>query len=356
MAGAVIKAAPPSQPPLRILLYNVMLRPRRMFPDGQLARVKEIAARVHRQQAEFDVIVFCELFDQQAHAYLGDFLQRETAFRYATPRVGTEATTNPGVTAATAAAAASVAGGSGWRGIFSRVASYASFVPALLNGGVQVFSRFPLDQVETRVFCHRVELKGSDRLAKKGFVYARVALEGSRRVHVVATHLQAWEDRKAVDMRLKEAAHIRRFLRERSIPADEPILIVGDLNVDSIHAPGDLEDISHVLHACLLDSSSSQTPSMDAAQNDMVGRDGAKPDKTTGRFRPERLDHCLVVDADQRGSPVDVAQSRATVFTDWVSGEELTMGIPGLRWTPWKRLRAVHLSDHFPVLFRVAFR
>jgi endonuclease/exonuclease/phosphatase family metal-dependent hydrolase len=351
MASATV--AVPSQKKLRILLYNVMLRPRRVFPDGQLARVKEIAARLQKQQAEFDVIVFCELFDQQSQAYLGDFLQRETEFRFATPRVGSEggtASSEPSLVPSN-----NNNNNKSWRSMFSRVASYASFVPALLNGGVQIFSRFPLDKVETRVFCHRVELKGSDRLAKKGFVYARIALQGNS-VHVVATHLQAWEDHKAIDMRLKEAAHIRKFLRELPIPPDEPILIVGDLNVDSIHAPGDLEDISHVLHARLLDSSSAQAPSIDAAQNDLVGRDGAKPDKATGHCRPERLDHCLVVTADQHSSHVDGAQSRATVYTDWVSPEALTMGIAGLRWTPWKRHRSVHLSDHFPVLFHVAFR
>lgn len=352
---------------LKVLVYNVMLRPRRVFPDGQLQRVKHIAEYVLKHQKEIDVLVFCEIFDQRSHSYLEHFLQTSTPFRHCTARVGDEQQTEVGTVASktthqivqnigntTTSVSTSVAKQRGFRGILSRVASYASFIPAILNGGVQIFSRYPLDKTETRVFCHRVELKGSDRLAKKGFAYACLSFPDPSfpRIHLVGTHLQAWEDRKAVDMRLKEVAHIRRFLQGLHIPTCEPVIVAGDLNVDTIHAPEDFEDMCRVLGAFNLDTreaSVAPIPSVDPSINNMVGRDGAIRTSSSGKF--ERLDHCLALHSHSSG--LNLSQCSSTVWTDWKSESLIPMGVAGLRHSPFRRLHSHHLSDHFPVLVRI---
>jgi len=350
-----------------------------VFPDGQLARVKYIAQYIRKHQDEIDVIVFCELFDQRSHEYLQHVLQTSTPFRHCTARVGDDASsvaiepTSPN--SATSSSSSSNTNAPeleeeeeeepaqptsfngkpiGWRGMLSRVTSYVAFMPSRLNGGVQIFSRFPLDTTETRVFCHRVELKGTDRLARKGFAYARITLPDPKlpHVHLVGTHLQAWEDRKSVDMRLKEVAHIRRFLQGLHIPSHEPVLVAGDLNVDVIHASDDFDDMCHVLGACDLDIravSTPPSPSVDNLLNNMVGRDRAL--RTSSEDTYARLDHCLALEAHASALVVDKCTS--TVWTDWKSPTPISMGVAGLRHTPFRRLHSHHLSDHFPVLTHV---
>ena len=51
-------------------------------------------------------------------------------------------------------------------------------------------------------------------------------------MHVFATHMQAWAYPEAIKVRSEQAFIIDRFIREQKIPANEPVFVAGDLNVD----------------------------------------------------------------------------------------------------------------------------
>jgi endonuclease/exonuclease/phosphatase family metal-dependent hydrolase len=95
-----------------------------------------------------------------------------------------------------------------------------------LNGGVYVFSRWPIEAERFHVFG---ECSGPDCLVKKGVVYARLGTPAGA-VHMFALHLQA--ERAAGAVRTAQIGELRAFIDAQDIPADEPVLVAGDFNVD----------------------------------------------------------------------------------------------------------------------------
>lgn len=102
------------------------------------------------------------------------------------------------------------------------------------DGGVAIVSRWPIEhefQLPFGALCG-----GSDCLADKGVLYARVNKAG-RRFHIFATHLQSGSDRGAI--RERQLQRLRHLIDTMRLPADEPVLIGGDLNVDRLAGPDD---------------------------------------------------------------------------------------------------------------------
>jgi endonuclease/exonuclease/phosphatase family metal-dependent hydrolase len=95
------------------------------------------------------------------------------------------------------------------------------------DGGVVILSRWPIEAERERLFGRLCE--GRDCWADKGVLYARINKEG-RRFHAFATHLQSGAD--ALTTRERQMATIRALIDELALPADEPVLIGGDLNTD----------------------------------------------------------------------------------------------------------------------------
>nr|BFF00764.1 sphingomyelinase C [Streptoalloteichus tenebrarius] len=195
-------AAPAGPAPApRVATYNVFLLSRGLYPNwGQEQRADLIAAQgVLRGQ---DVVVLQEAFDNDASARLLRGLAAD--YPHQTPVLGRSR--------------------AGWDGTTGR---YSDLTPE--DGGVSVISRWPITERRQHVFA---EGCGADALAQKGFVYARLASPAGP-VHVVGTHLQA-EDGACGDaaaVRAGQVREIRRFLDDRRVPADEPVLVAGDLNV-----------------------------------------------------------------------------------------------------------------------------
>ncbi|GGR47429.1 sphingomyelin phosphodiesterase [Nocardioides luteus] len=113
---------------------------------------------------------------------------------------------------------------SGWD---ETLGSYSALTPE--DGGVTILSRWPITHRTQYVYADGCD---ADWFSNKGFVYARLEVEG-RPVHVVGTHVQA-EAALCADAsatRAKQFAELDGFLDGLAIPADEPIVIAGDLNV-----------------------------------------------------------------------------------------------------------------------------
>ncbi|MBP0450857.1 sphingomyelin phosphodiesterase [Kitasatospora sp. RG8] len=192
-------------PALNVLTYNVFLMSKNLYPNwGQDYRAKAIAASDVFQG--HDVVVLQEAFDNAASDLLTS--QASAAYPYHTPVVGRST--------------------DGWD---ATGGSYTSASPE--DGGVTLLSKWPILRKEQYVF---KDACGSDYWSNKGFVYAVLDVNGVR-THVVGTHLQSTDTGcsagQPAAVRAAQLKAMKAFIDGKNIPAAEPVLLAGDLNIDS---------------------------------------------------------------------------------------------------------------------------
>ncbi|MGW8374478.1 sphingomyelin phosphodiesterase [Actinacidiphila sp. SB3-2] len=192
-------------PPLKVLNYNAFLMSKNLYPNwGQGHRAEAIPAADWFQGK--DVVVLEEAFDNSS----SDALKKNAAGRYPyqTPVVGRSK--------------------DGWD---ATGGAYSGSTPE--DGGVTLLSKWPVVHKEQYVYA---DACGSDAQSNKGFLYAVLDVDG-KKVHVVGTHTQSTDkgckDGEAVADRAKQFKEIDAFLDAKKIPADEQVMLAGDLNVDS---------------------------------------------------------------------------------------------------------------------------
>ncbi|MFI9256359.1 sphingomyelin phosphodiesterase [Streptomyces sioyaensis] len=208
--AAVTVAATPSAsaaavPHLKVLSYNTFLMSKTLYPNwGQDHRAQAIAAADFFQGN--DVVVLQEAFDNSA----SDALKSRAAAQYPhqTPVVGRSR--------------------SGWD---ATGGAYSATTPE--DGGVTLLSKWPIVHKEQYVY---KDACGSDYFSNKGFVYAVLDVNGTK-VHVVGTHTQSTDSGckagEAAADRAKQLKEVDAFLDAKNIPADEEVMVAGDLNIDS---------------------------------------------------------------------------------------------------------------------------
>jgi endonuclease/exonuclease/phosphatase family metal-dependent hydrolase len=98
------------------------------------------------------------------------------------------------------------------------------------DGGVFIASRFPIISSSQIVYN---DCNGSDCLAAKGVMHAEINKHG-RVFHLFGTHTQAWPSAADVATRILQFKELQAFITSLNIPATEPVIIGGDLNVDMI--------------------------------------------------------------------------------------------------------------------------
>lgn len=171
---------------LNILAYNIFMLTPPVGNSDQSTRAVEIPNHVHG----YDAIIFSEAFYNSARADLQAGLAVE--YPYMTPVVD--------------------------NGVFND------------DGGVFIASRFPILSHSQIVFD---DCDGSDCLAAKGVMYAKIDKLG-KIYHLFGTHTQAWPDPIDVTTRILQFKQMQNFINSLNIPANEPVIIGGDLNVDKI--------------------------------------------------------------------------------------------------------------------------
>ncbi|TXC93974.1 sphingomyelin phosphodiesterase [Streptomyces sp. ISID311] len=208
--AAVTMAATPSAsaaavPHLKVLSYNTFLMSKTLYPNwGQDHRAQAIAAADFFQGN--DVVVLQEAFDNSA----SDALKSRAAAQYPhqTPVVGRSR--------------------SGWD---ATGGAYSATTPE--DGGVTLLSKWPIVHKEQYIY---KDACGSDYFSNKGFVYAVLDVDGTK-VHVVGTHTQSTDSGckagEAAADRAKQLKEVDAFLDAKNIPADEEVMVAGDLNIDS---------------------------------------------------------------------------------------------------------------------------
>lgn len=209
LAAVTVAAAPSASaaavPHLKVLSYNTFLMSKTLYPNwGQDHRAQAIAAADFFQGN--DVVVLQEAFDNSA----SDALKSRAAARYPhqTPVVGRSR--------------------SGWD---ATGGAYSAATPE--DGGVTLLSKWPVVHKEQYIY---KDACGSDYFSNKGFVYAVLDVNGTR-VHVVGTHTQSTDSGckagEAAADRAKQLKEVDAFLDAKNIPADEEVMVAGDLNIDS---------------------------------------------------------------------------------------------------------------------------
>ncbi|MET9893211.1 sphingomyelin phosphodiesterase [Streptomyces sp. NPDC006465] len=198
-------AAEATTPSMRVLTYNVFLMSKNLYPNwGQDHRAAEIPKTSFFRGN--DVVVLQEAFDNAASDALKSTAAAE--YPYQTPVVGRSK--------------------SGWD---ATGGAYSSTTPE--DGGVTVLSKWPIVHKEQYVY---KDACGADWWSNKGFAYVVLNVNGAK-VHVIGTHAQSTDSGcgtgEAASMRSRQFKAIDAFLDARNIPADEQVLVAGDLNVDS---------------------------------------------------------------------------------------------------------------------------
>lgn len=97
-----------------------------------------------------------------------------------------------------------------------------------LSGGVMIFSKWPIVREEQIVY---QACSGADALAAKGAVYAAINKNG-KIYHLFGTHLQAGNDDDSIRSRKKQLNELTNFIDRMYIPANEPVLLAGDFNIN----------------------------------------------------------------------------------------------------------------------------
>jgi sphingomyelin phosphodiesterase len=204
-ASAATGAEAAAAPRLSVLSYNVFLMSKNLYPNwGQDHRAAEIPKAPFYQG--HDVVVLQEAFDNGA----SDAMRAASAaqYPYATPVVGRSK--------------------SGWD---ATGGAYSSTTPE--DGGVMVLSKWPIVRKEQVVY---KDACGADWWSNKGFAYVVLDVNGTK-VHVVGTHAQSTDPGcgagEAALMRSRQFKAIDAFLDGKNIPANEQVIVAGDMNVDS---------------------------------------------------------------------------------------------------------------------------
>ncbi|MEV8531859.1 sphingomyelin phosphodiesterase [Streptomyces sp. NPDC051211] len=207
-AASAAEQAADATPRVSVLSYNVFLFSKSLYPNwGQDHRAAAIPRTSFYQG--HDVVVIQEAFDNSA----SDALKANSAaqYPYQTPVVGRSKT--------------------GWD---ATGGAYSSTTPE--DGGVTVLSKWPIVRKEQYVY---KDACGADWWSNKGFAYVVLNVNGAK-VHVVGTHAQSTDPGcsagEAAQMRSRQFKNIDAFLDAKNIPANEQVIVAGDLNVDS-HTP-----------------------------------------------------------------------------------------------------------------------
>ncbi|MEU6982332.1 sphingomyelin phosphodiesterase [Streptomyces sp. NPDC046324] len=210
LAAATLATAAPSAsaaeaPRLKVLSYNTFLFSKTLYPNwGQDHRAKAIPTASFYQG--HDVVVIQEAFDNSS----SDALKANSAaqYPYQTPVMGRSKT--------------------GWD---ATSGAYSATTPE--DGGVTILSKWPIVRKEQYVY---KDACGADWYSNKGFVYTVLDVNGTK-VHVVGTHAQSTDPGcsagEAAQMRSRQFKAMDAFLDGKNIPANEQVIVAGDMNVDS---------------------------------------------------------------------------------------------------------------------------
>lgn len=191
---------------IRILSYNTQLMP---FYAGSVNKLNNPAIRavdIPKKISKYDVVICQELFD---HDLRHSFKAAMKAFYpYHSHLVGE--------------------GG-----------------PNILNGGVMIFSKWPIQKQKKMIYQAGVNMDG---FASKGVIYIVINKQGNP-YHIFGSHLQSGSKAEEVTARHKQFIEFAQFIQLQNIPYSEPVLLGGDFNTDISN--GEIYQLLNILNVNL---------------------------------------------------------------------------------------------------------
>lgn len=223
----------------------------------------------------------------------------------------------------------------------------------VVNGGVVLFSRHPIEEQAQVVFTGPCD--GSDCLAAKGLVYARINRFGLN-YHVVGVHFQAWPTERSREIRRSQAEQAGKFIHH--LPKTEPVIVLGDLNVDLYSERRHLMELMDLLGCDPLPRTGPQMFTSDPATNFLMGID-----ETTAYSSPEHPGGCEETHM-QSGSCACAPREWLDYIMVPRKGVRPTGGemechqvkqefYGQVNMTTWRTLE--DLSDHYPVVGNLSY-
>ncbi|WP_158237301.1 sphingomyelin phosphodiesterase [Aquimarina sp. MAR_2010_214] len=195
---------------LTVLNYNIFHLPgiAKFKQYKEIERAKKQLQSLTDMAPSIDIMIFQEGFNHQVKKHL--FNELKNLYPYSTVLLGRYCNT-----------------GDNWNSV-SGNCSNSLFV---VNGGVRIFSKYPIDIKRQYVFNN--SLYGTaDYYSNKGAIYVEI-IKNEKKYHIVGTHLQADQgDYDGTPVRLKQLEEIRDWMNSLKIPISEPLIYAGDMNVE----------------------------------------------------------------------------------------------------------------------------
>lgn len=313
---------------LSVGTYNLWMMPRIVSAFTSVSPKKNTRARLIAEVLPpCDVWVFTECFDHRARDVLLDKLKAAGYF-YASPTVGHKRHTRENMR-------------------------------KVLNGGVVLASKYPIVTVRIKLF--NEACLGADKLADKGVLYCKILKDGLP-VHVFATHLQAWSDPASRAMRRTQMRMVADF--QRAVggidPVNDPVLIVGDLNVNFWLNKTDHE------YDEMLTLLNARDPAVVASAPVMHRRPTATDASSSDSFSDPKQARQFSFDPRLNALAADGLSTDGSLelldFVLFSKGHRQPSSaqswvVPLTTSTPWKwrKQPQFNLSDHFPVVSSFTF-
>lgn len=118
-------------------------------------------------------------------------------------------------------------------------------VGKILSGGSFIASRHPIIEHDDAVYN---ACRADGCLAAKGMNYAKID-KGGKIYNLFGTHTHAYATADDIAVRFAQLAELKAFIDSKNIPANEPVLMGGDFNVDKVHFPQEHYDFLNLMNA-----------------------------------------------------------------------------------------------------------
>lgn len=115
----------------------------------------------------------------------------------------------------------------------------------IMKSGTRIVSRWPILEEERHYYN---DCNGIQCAASRAVIYAKIDKLG-KIYHVFATHTQSSDDDKNRQARLAQLEQMGSYISSKNIPANEPVIMAGDFNVNKIGLPQDRDYMESVLSA-----------------------------------------------------------------------------------------------------------
>ncbi len=118
---------------------------------------------------------------------------------------------------------------------------------AITNGGVVIYSKWPIE-ADVDYDYRNCDNNSGDCLAAKGVKYAKINKLG-KYYHVFGTHMEAGGNANDIAIKKEQFGEQRDFIAAQNIPANEAVIIGGDMNtsVQNAHYTAVLDSLNPVM-------------------------------------------------------------------------------------------------------------